>query len=131
MKKFYTYIFGASYMFCMNVFKEKEFPYVWAGGAVTFLSFTNIIVLLELIEYLLLPYELNIYYSLHKYLILTYMALVVLWYYRKKRYLKVLEMYRTISNSRILRILSICYYIVTFATFFLMSFLLRNYDLTH
>lgn len=131
MKKFYTYIFGASYMFSVNVLKEKEFPYVWAGTAVGFLSFINIRLVFQIVEYLILPYRLNIYYDSHKFLALIYIAIIILWVYRKKRYLDIVKEYQTISNERTLRILSICYYIISFMSFFIMSDLFRNYNLTH
>jgi len=131
IKKLYLYIFGKSYWFCMNILKEREFPYVWAGGAVAFLSFVNIRLILQIIEYFLLPYRLDIYYDSHKYLILVHMAIIVLYVYRKKRYLKILEKYESISKNKSLRILSILYYIIIFGGFFLMSDVFREYNLTH
>jgi len=133
MKGLYKYIFAKSYFFCISTFKEKEFPQYFAASFVTLAIVTNIIILLELIEYLLLPVRINIYEEFHKYFALILWVFVIFYVNYKKRYLMFLEHYGNITDKqkKKLKIYSIIYLLVLFISFFLLGALLRDYNINH
>lgn len=133
MKGLYKYIFAKSYFFCISIFKEKEFPQYFAASFVTLAIVTNIIVLLELIEYLFLPTRINIYDEFHKYFALIMWVFVLFYVNYRKRYLLILEHYGNITGKqkKKLKIYSIIYLPVLFIGFFLLGALLRDYNINH
>jgi len=129
----YRYIFTKAYFFCINIFKEKEFPQYFASGVVTLAMVTNIVILLELIEYLSFPTRVNIFGEYHGYFALFSWGVVLLYVNNKKRYLKILEHNSNISErkKKRLRIISIVYLLFLFVTFFLLGALIREYNINH
>ena len=130
---FYKYIFCKSYFFCKNVFREREFPQIWAGSVIAILLSSNIIVLLELIEFIMLPRRINIFYNLHPYFALIIWAITLIFIHVNKRYLKIIESCGIINKRKQVyyRVFSILYYLISVIAFFIMSDLLREYDITH
>lgn len=128
MLSFYRYIFYKSYFFCINTFKEKEFPQIWATGVVTFLITINIIVLLDILEYTIFTEEMRDVGTFYKYFAMFFLGGALIYIHINKRYLKIIEYYSTIPSKkkRLFRLLSIAYYIVTAISFFLMGALLRS-----
>lgn len=129
----YRYIFTKAYFFCINIFNEKEFPQYFASGVVTLAMVTNIIILLELIEYFSFPIRVNIYSEYHGYFALFSWGIVLFYVNYKKRYLKVLEHNRNISvkKKKNLKIISITYLLFLFVAFFLLGALIREYNINH
>ncbi len=129
----YRYIFTKAYFFCINVFKEKEFPQYFATGMVTLAIITNFYILLSLIEYLMLPVRFNQYGEYYKYFALIVLAFALFYVNNKKRYLKILEHNSDISErkKKKLRIISIVYLLFLFVTFFLLGALIRDYNINH
>ncbi len=126
-------MFTKAYFFCINIFKEKEFPQYFASGVVTLTMVTNIVILLELIECILFPIRVNIFGEYHGYFALFSWGLVLLYVNNKKRYLKILEHNSNISEKKKkrLRIISIVYLLFLFVTFFLLGALIREYNINH
>ena len=129
--KFFIYIFGKAYYFCINVLDGDEFPHFWATGFTVFLIMTNIYVVLSIYVY----YYDNIYISLIRryfnYLDLIIIILVCAYLSYRKKYPQILNAYAQIPKSYLLpfRILSIIYYIITFASMFYMTNLIRAKNL--
>jgi hypothetical protein len=71
MVSFYRYIFCKSYHFCINVFKEDEFPYFWATSSIVFLVFSNVTSALGFVKYLLYPVEFETYSGSYNTLLLV------------------------------------------------------------
>lgn len=128
MLSFYRYIFYKSYFFCINTFKEKEFPQIWATSVVSFLITINIIVLLEIVEYTMLSNEMSGFGTYYKYFAMFFWGGALIYIHINKRYLKIIECYSAIPSKKksLFRILSIAYYVVTAISFFLMGALLRS-----
>jgi len=133
MIKFFLYIYYKSYYFCIRIFKEKEFPQIWAGSVVAFLIFTNIVVLLEIVEYWMLPQRINIYSEYHKFFALAFIGIMQLYLHINKRYLRLLDYYKDIpeTTKRVFRILSIVYYISLAFGFFFLALLLRENNIAN
>ena len=133
MIAFYKYIFCKSYFFCIRVFKEKDFPQIWAGSVLAFIIIINVIVLLELAEYMMLPHRINIYYDYHKYFAIVFWGLMLIYIHINKKYIRILEYCKTIpqKKKKVFRILSILYYLFLAISFFLMSHLLREYNISN
>nr|WP_320117915.1 hypothetical protein [uncultured Marinifilum sp.] len=79
MKDLYRYIFTKAYFFCITVFKEKEFPQYFASGVVTLALVTQIVIILELIEYLSFPTRVNIFGEYHGYFAVFCWGVVLLY----------------------------------------------------
>jgi hypothetical protein len=128
MVSFYRYIFCKSYHFCINVFKEDEFPYFWATSSIVFLVFSNVTSALGFVKYLLHPVEFETYSGSYKYIIVGLTIVVNIYMYSQIRYLKHIYFCNEISPKRakIFRVLSILYYVITFYAFFKSSILLRS-----
>ncbi|RCW38248.1 hypothetical protein DFO77_1044 [Marinilabilia salmonicolor] len=128
MVSFYRYIFCKSYHFCINVFKEDEFPYFWATSSIVFLVFSNVTSALGFVKYLLHPVEFETYSGSYKYIIVGLTIVVNIYMYSQRRYLKHINFCNEISPKRakIFRVLSILYYVITFYAFFKSSILLRS-----
>lgn len=129
----YRFIFTKAYFFCVNVFKEKEFPQYFATGMVTLAIITNFYILLSLVEYLMLPVRFNHYGEYYKYFALIVLAIALFYVNNKKRYLKILKHNSNISDrkKKRLRIISIVYLLFLFVAFFLLGILLREYNINH
>lgn len=128
MISFYRYIFCKSYHFCINVLNEDEFPFFWATSSVVILIFANIISALGLIKYIMYPSGFENYSASYKYVILVLLAIVNIYMYREKRYLKHVDFCKqiTIKRAKVYRVLSIFYYLVTVYAFYKSADLLRN-----
>jgi len=129
----YRYIFTKAYFFCINIFKEKEFPQYFATGMVTLAIITNFYILLSLIEYMMLPIRFNQYGEYYKYFALLVLAIALFYVNNKKRYLKILEYISSISErkKKKLRIISIVYLLFLFVAFFFLGALIREYNINH
>jgi len=129
----YKYIFCKAYNFCIRAFKEKEFPWAFASGMVTLCIVTSIVILLEVMEYMVLPYRINIYASYHGYLAVALWILIQIYITRKKKYLRILEECKNIplKKQKILRSLSIAYLLLLFIGFFGLGYLIREYNINH
>jgi hypothetical protein len=129
----YRYIFTKAYFFCINIFKEKEFPQYFATGMVTLAIITNFYILLSLIEYLMLPVRFNQYGEYYKYFALIALAIALFYTNNKKRYLKILEHNSKVSKrkKKKIKIYSIIYLLFLFIAFFLLGALIREYNINH
>lgn len=129
----HKYIFSKAYYFCINVFKEKEFPQYFATGIVTLIIITFIYILLSLIEYFILPLRFNVYGEYYKYFALVALGIALLYINYKNRYLKIIEYFGEIPDrtKKKLKIYSIIYLLTLFIGFFLIGALLRNYNINH
>ena len=129
----YNYIFGKAFFFCINFFKEKEFPQYFAAGMVTFAMVTNIYILLSLVEYLMLPDRFNVYGEYYGYFSLATLGVVFFYVNHKKRYKKIIESYKGIPDKKRekLKIYSIIYLLFLFIGFFLLGALIREYNINH
>jgi hypothetical protein len=133
MLKIYKYIFCKAYYICVHVFKEKEFPYFFASTMVSLAIVTTIITLLEVIEFLMLPTRVNTFGEYHGYFSLLMMVIIGVYFYRKKRYEKLLLEHESFSikMKNKLKILSLIYLLILFFSFFEMGSLLREYKISH
>ena len=133
MVMLYNYIFGKAFFFCINFFKEKEFPQYFAAGMVTFAMVTNIYILLSLVEYLMLPDRFNVYGEYYGYFSLATLGVVFFYVNHKKRYKKIIESYKGIPDKKRekLKIYSIIYLLFLFIGFFLLGALIREYNINH
>ena len=107
----YKYFFYQAYHFCIKVFKEKEFPWFFASGAVSMPFVLNMIVIWELIEYFIRPSPLEVigeYYGYFSFSMLIITALVVT---HKDNYLKMLSDINESSpkKKRVLKYFSFIY----------------------
>lgn len=126
----YRYIFCKAYFFCIKVFKEKDSPWFFASIAVTMTSVTTLVVLLELLEYLLLPNRINIYGQYHGYFGLVVLGCVALYVKHNDKYVEVLKSFEEmpLNQKMRLRYVAICYVLILFVSFFLLGSLLREYN---
>ena len=131
MKDLYTYIFTKAYFFCINIFKEKEFPQYFASGVITLAFVTNVIIVIELVEYIILPTKINTYGEYHGYFALACFVIILLYVNVKKRYEGILSRFDNIpiEKRKKLKAYSIIYLLVLFIGFFLLGALLRNYNI--
>ncbi len=129
MKDLYSYIFTKAYFFCINVFKEKEFPQYFAILTIIFIGVTNLYIILSLIEYLLLPDKFDFYGEYYKYFSLISGLLALVYFNYNKKYDKILSYYKgfSIEKLRKLKIYSIIYLLILFVGFFALGALLRSY----
>lgn len=127
MKDLYNYIFGKAYYFCINVFKEKAFPQYFASGVVTLAFVTNIIVIIELVELIMLPTKINTLGEYHGFFALACFVLILLYVNLKKRHEIIIKRFDDkLANKRNLKIVSIIYILSLFVVFFLLGGLLRS-----
>jgi len=133
MIQLYKYIFYRAYFFCINVFKEKEFPYIWASFIVAFLIFCNIITLVTALEYFMLPERIETYADYNKYFALIFLLFVEVFFYWRGRYSRVVESFKNIKPRRdlVLKVISIFYILITVFLFFYLSSLVREYNLNN
>jgi len=129
----YKYIFCKSYYFCIRFFKEKEFPWAFASGIITFCAVTSLVVFLEAVEYILLPNKINIYSTYHGFFAVALWVFIQIYVTRNKRYLKILETCKNIpiERQKILGFVSIVYILILFIGFFGLGYLIREYNLSH
>lgn len=128
MVSFYRYIFCKSYHFCINVFKEDEFPYIWATSSIVFLVFANVTSALGFVEYLLHPVEFETYAASYIYISVSLTFIANIYMYSQRRYLNHINFCNEISPKRakVYRVLSILYYLVSFYAFLKIPILLGN-----
>jgi len=81
----------------------------------------------------MLPVRFNQYGEYYKYFALIVLAIALFYVNNKKRYLKILERNSNISERKRkrLRIVSVAYLLFLFVAFFLLSALIRDYNITH
>jgi hypothetical protein len=127
------FIFFKAYTFCVNVFKEKEFPYAFASGVTTLCIVTSIVILLEIFEYAMLPQPVNIFDNYHGYFALVLWILTIVYVRRDKRYLKILDDCRNLplAKQKALFIIGAAYMVSLFIGFFLLGYLIRDYNIHH
>jgi len=131
MKNLYTYIFAKAYFFCINVFKEKEFPQYFASGIITFSFVTNVIVVIEIVECVMLPAKINTYGEYHGYFALACFVIIVLYVNVKKRYEGILSRFDNFPKEKRkkLKVYSIIYILILSIGFFILGAMLRNYNI--
>jgi hypothetical protein len=129
----YKFIFYKAYNFCIRVLKEKEFPWAWASLIITLCLVTSIVVLLEVMEYLMLPKRIDIYGGFHGYFALAAWIIIQIYITRNKRYLKIIEDCENLSTDRRknLSLVSIIYISILIVSFFGLGALIRDYNLSH
>jgi hypothetical protein len=125
----YKYIFSRAYYFCLNVFKEKEFPQIFASGIVSTIFVGSIIVMVELVEYLCLPIRINTYGKYQGYFSLAMFIAIAILMNKNKNYLKILSDYEAMSvkKRKVLGIWSWIYVSVLLFSFFYLGYLFREY----
>lgn len=129
----FKYIFCKAYYFCIWAFKEKDFPWAWAGMTTSFVFVVTIINLLKLLEVLIFPERINIYGEYHKYFSLS-MAILALFYVKHgNRYVKILADCKKLPERKrkILRYVSVAYLLILGVSFFLLSEIIRDFNLSH
>ncbi len=128
MKDLYSYIFAKAYFFCINVFKEREFPQFFAIITVTLIGVTSFYIILSLIEYIMLPSRFIPYDEYFKYLSLASILTSLVYFNTKERYKEILNHYSGLSSVKVKRLktISIIYVLVLFVGFFTLGALLRN-----
>ncbi len=128
MKDLYSYIFTKAYFFCINVFKEKEFPQYFAIITVTLIGVTNLYIILSLIEYIMLPDRFIPYDGYFKYFSLASVLTSLAYFNYKERYKAILSYNSELSSlkARRLKTVSIIYVLLLFVGFFTVGALLRN-----
>ena len=113
MVTLYKYIFCKAYYFCVNVFKEKEFPWFFASGAMSMAFVINVLILEGLVTIAFLPNLSDLvgdYYG-----VFSLSMLVVTAFYMKTgdRYRRVLEDGKKlpVAKRKALRYISLIYLI--------------------
>lgn len=132
MRLLYKYIFGKAYYFCIKVFREKEFPQFFATFIVTFAILANIAIILDIVEYILLPIRFKYYEEYYKYFALASYGIALIYIHYKKRYIQIIEFYKEIppKKRKKLKYQSIIYLALLFIGFFLFSALIREYNIS-
>ncbi len=132
MGKLYSYIFYRAYFLCTNIFKEKEFPEYFAAAVLTMLAGSNIYVILSFIEYFMLPYRFNWYGDYFGYFSLALYVVALIYVNYKKRDLKIIENCKhKLQDKRAMKIVSLIYILISIISFFLIGWLIREYNLNH
>ena len=111
MTTLYKYFFCKAYYFCIKVFKEREFPWFFASGAISMQFFINSIVLWELIQYIIQPSPFKIIREYYGYLSLGGLITTAIYVKNNDRYLNFLNDFKelTIRKKRVLGYISIIY----------------------
>ncbi len=110
------------------MFKENEFPWMFAIGTVSITFVANIVSLLELVEYLMLPSRINIYGDYHGYFSLGFLILSAILINQNNYYHKVLkevEKYPAEKRSRI-AIISVAYVLAVYTSLIYLAYLIRE-----
>lgn len=125
MFTFYRYIFGTLYFFCINTFKEKEFPWAFASGVISFLWMINLITLVGLYEYTILSDKVGAFEKYDNWIGLALIFTAWIYVRHDYRYKRILEYYEKISakKKKVLGILSILYVIASFVALFFVAHL--------
>ena len=128
MINIYKYIFYKSYFLCIKVLREKEFPQYFAAAIITFAFVTNLLLLLESIEYLILSQTISTYRSYFGYFALIVWVIILFYVHNKNKYLELLKDVESLSNKskKKLRNFSFIYLLVLVIGFFLLGYLLRE-----
>jgi len=131
--KLYKYIFYSAYNFCIRVFKEKDFPQFFASGVISMIFVGSIIVILELVEYLMLPTVINTYGKYHGYFSLAMLLIIAFFINHNKNYSIILKDVEamTTKERRTLSMWSWIYTCVLLISFFYLGYLLREYGMNH
>lgn len=124
----YKYIFYNAYYFCINVFKEKEFPWAWAGMTSSMVFVATLVAMLELIEFLMLPSRINTYGEYHGYFSLGMAMLSVFFVRYNNNYQKILKDVETLPLDvrKRVKYLSVFYVLVVVISFFYLGYLIRE-----
>jgi hypothetical protein len=125
----YKYIFCKAYYFCIIVFKERDFPWFFASGAMSMAFVVNILVLVGLITITILPNLADIlgrYYGWFSLLMLVSTA-----FYMKQgnRYRTILEDGKIlpVTKRKTLRYISLIYIITLGISLIWVSTEIRGY----
>lgn len=120
MKSLFAYIFTKSYYICIDIFKEKEFPFAWGTAVVVIFLTLNIWSVLGICEFLFFPNCFD-WISYYKYFAVSFLLISWLIVYYKKADVTILQYYDTFSlrKKKILRVFSLVYYVA--------SILIQNY----
>jgi hypothetical protein len=128
MKNIYKYIFYKAYHFCINTFKEKEFPWMFATGAISIAFVASIIMVLELVEYIMLPKKINTFGEYHGYFSLGALICAAFLIKKNDSYLKILRDVDLLSTKKkkSLGALSLVYIFFVFTSLFYLAYLIRR-----
>jgi hypothetical protein len=125
----YKYIFCKAYYFCINVYKDREFPYFFAAGAISMTFVGTIILTLELISYVMLPTEVNTYGKYYGYFSVSMLIITSLYVKKNNRYLKIIQTCKDMSRNTplVLRYISIAYILGLLISLCIIATLHREY----
>ena len=129
----FKYIFCKAYYFCIHAFKEREFPWAWAGLTTTMIVVATMLTLLTLFEVLMLPERINTYGEYHKYFSVA-MAILGLFYIKYgDRYLRILETFKKLPEKRkkVLGYVSVIYLVILVVSFFWLGEIIREHNLSY
>lgn len=128
MLDLYKYIFGKAYLLCINILKEKEFPQYFASGVITLTIVSNVLIVIEFIEYVILPTKINTFGEYHGYFALFSYIIVLLYVNIKKRYEGIIYQFEIMPSKKKkkLKIYSIIYLVSLIFCFFYLGALLRD-----
>jgi hypothetical protein len=103
---------------------------MFATGAVTIIFVGNIVMFLEMIEYLILPSKINIYGEFHGYFSLGVLIVTAIFIKRKNFYQKLLKDVERLSadKKKRMKYLGLAYIISVFSSLFYLAHLIRVYN---
>jgi len=125
----YKYIFCKAYYFCINVFKEKDFPWFFASGAMSMAFVVNVLVLEGLITITILPNLSDNLGGYYGYFSLFMLVGTAFYMKRGDRYRRVLEDGKKlpVGKRKTLRYVSLIYLIVLGISLIWVSTIIRRY----
>lgn len=131
MRALFVYIFGKTFFIYEKIYADKDHPQYFSSSMIALLTVLSIAVLTDLIIYPIDPSLITIFYDYYKYAALAILFFMWWFFHPKRRYLKIVEDYKEISDKkkRLLGIVSIVYVLLLLFTFFKMSDLVRAYNL--
>lgn len=129
----FKFIFYKAYLIAIRIFKEQEFPWAFGSLIVAICIVTSIVIMLELLEYTLLPLRVNMYGSFYGYFAIGFWMLVQIYVTRGKKYQKILRECQDIPEERRKRLglISIIYIGILIVGFFGLGHLIRDYNINH
>lgn len=131
MSKLYKFLFCKLYFIYTEVFGMKDYPYLWSSIIISLVISVNVSVIFDIIEYNLLPKEFNFYSNNHYFFTTLILASTLFYNQQNDRYKSFLEFYKLLEKApkRRLRIITNIYVLLSFALFFYVGYLIRQYNL--
>lgn len=129
----YKYFFCKAYYFCIQVFKEREFPWFFASGAISMPLVLNLIVIWELIEYIIRPSDFEIIGEYYGYFSLGGLIITAFYVKSNDHYLTFLDDFKdmTKSKKKILGGIGVIYVLSLIAVFLFFGSVTREYIRNH